>query len=149
MSIKYLLGDATYPAGEEGKVIAHVCNNVHKWGKGFVLSLDKRWSEPKNVFLNLDTKLGYVHFVTVEKGIFVANMVAQNGIMSRYNKTPIKYNALSECLKCVYEFSKINNYSVHMPKIGSGLAGGDWNIIEKIIENIFFDTEVYIYERME
>lgn len=41
------------------------------------------------------------------------------------------------------------NASVHMPKIGAGLAGGRWEIIEKMIrgtlvkENI--DTTVYLF----
>ena len=39
-------------------------------------------------------------------------------------------------------------FSVQMPKMGCGLAGGDWKIIEKIIieELCSNDIEVTIYE---
>jgi hypothetical protein len=38
-----------------------------------------------------------------------------------------------------------------MPKIGSGLAGGDWNIIEQIIieELCKHDIPVFVYEYKE
>ena len=37
--------------------------------------------------------------------------------------------------------------TVHMPKIGCGLAGGDWNRVENIIKNTFINSniEVYVY----
>jgi hypothetical protein len=34
--------------------------------------------------------------------------------------------------------------AVQMPKIGSGLAGGDWTIIEKIIEETLEGVETFI-----
>ncbi|GGJ45802.1 hypothetical protein GCM10010121_066360 [Streptomyces brasiliensis] len=41
--IKYVRGDATVPSGKGVKAIAHVCNDVGGWGKGFVLALSRRW----------------------------------------------------------------------------------------------------------
>lgn len=32
-----------------------------------------------------------------------------------------------------------------MPKIGCGLAGGDWNVVEKIIKNTFIKEEIEVY----
>lgn len=37
MPITYLEGDATCPEGDDGRVIAHVCNVIGAWGKGFVV----------------------------------------------------------------------------------------------------------------
>jgi hypothetical protein len=37
-------------------------------------------------------------------------------------------------LKKVAAFAKENNASVHMPRIGCGLAGGAWDKMEPIIE---------------
>src|SRR5262245_8320884 len=37
-AITYVKGDATSPQADGNKIIAHVCNDVGKWGKGFVLA---------------------------------------------------------------------------------------------------------------
>lgn len=42
MPIHYITGDATIPIGEGKKIIAHVCNDIGAWGKGFVLPLAKK-----------------------------------------------------------------------------------------------------------
>ncbi len=50
MTIQYLKGDATNPTGDNNKVIVHICNDLGKWGKGFVLAISKRWSKPEQVY---------------------------------------------------------------------------------------------------
>lgn len=48
MTIRYIKGDATRPFIEDGdRYICHICNNVGKWGAGFVLSVNNRWMKPK------------------------------------------------------------------------------------------------------
>ena len=37
-AIQYLTGDATAPTASGNKIIAHVCNDIGGWGKGFVLA---------------------------------------------------------------------------------------------------------------
>lgn len=41
-TITYLKGDATNPQSEENKIIAHICNDIGGWGKGFVVAISKR-----------------------------------------------------------------------------------------------------------
>ena len=36
-TIHYIKGDATQPQAKGNKVIAHICNDLGGWGKGFVL----------------------------------------------------------------------------------------------------------------
>jgi hypothetical protein len=43
-------GDATAPQGTGPKVIAHVCDDMGGWGKGFVVALSKRWPEPEAAY---------------------------------------------------------------------------------------------------
>ncbi|MBV9509840.1 MAG: Appr-1-p processing protein, partial [Caulobacteraceae bacterium] len=50
MAITYLKGDATQPTGKGNKIIAHICNDLGGWGKGFVLALSKRWPQPEAAF---------------------------------------------------------------------------------------------------
>lgn len=138
--ITYVKGDATSPQGEGLKIICHICNNVGAWGAGFVLALSKKWSEPERQYRAKNGYvLGDVDIVQVEEDIFVANMIAQNNIISNLgddDKPPIRYYALTEALYAVNEFAEKNNASIHAPMFGSGLAGGDWNKIEDIIKRV-------------
>ena len=45
--VVYLTGDATCPQARGVKVIAHVCNDLGGWGKGFVLAISERWALPE------------------------------------------------------------------------------------------------------
>jgi len=148
--IHYLAGDATQPVGTGNKIIAHVCNDVGKWGKGFVRAISKRWPEPEAEFLNLHArqslKLGMVQLVHVEKDIWVANMVAQRDIRSKGGVPPIRYDALLECLKHLGLHAHQFQASVHMPRIGCGLAGGKWERVEPLIADTLPGTEVFVYD---
>ena len=153
--IKYVIGDATYPIGTGNKILCHVVNTERKWGAGFVLALSKRWSEPEKVYRNTPKGglwLGNVQIVPVENDIMVANMIAQRGIMDR-NKTgqidkdavpAIRYGALRAALAEVNDIAYRMGATLHMPKIGCGLAGGKWELIEKIIEDVA-SVEVTVY----
>lgn len=139
-SIKYITGDATQPIGEGNKLIIHVCNNIGAWGAGFVIALSKRWTQPEHMYRQWAKSyapntlpLGDVQFVQVEKNIVVGNMIGQVSVGHMNGVPPIRYNAIEKALKEVAEFTKPRNYSVHAPKFGAGLAGGDWNQIEQII----------------
>lgn len=59
-------------------------------------------------------------------------MIAQHGIRSVRGVPPIRYEALAECLTLVARKADELNASVHMPRIGCGLAGGEWDRIEPI-----------------
>ena len=151
--IKYILGDATKPYGEGVKVIAHVCNDMGHWGKGFVMALSKRWEEPKERYIkwyNESDKfyLGNIQLVKVEHNIFVANMIGQNGLLSDENKTPFDCDATRQCLSHLREVCMYDNVSVHMPRIGCGLGGAKWECVEKIIvdELCAYNIQVYVYD---
>lgn len=154
--IHYLIGDATQPQAKGQKIIAHVVNNVGGWGKGFVLSVSRRWSKPetqyrqwynlRNAVQNLPFILGETQLVNVEKDIIVANMLAQNGVGPRGGVPPIRYPALSCCLSKVFGTAKHFNASVHMPRIGCGLAGGSWSDVLPLIENHMGDVETFVYD---
>lgn len=150
--IIYLKGDATNPIGTGHKVIAHVCNNKGGWGKGFVKSISKKWKEPEEYYRSMDELLlGDTFGVYVESDIIVFNMIAQDGYKNKYNTVAIRYDALREC------FERLLNYidwcgekdiSIHMPRIGCGLAGGSWNKVEEIIKTTLCskDIQVYVYD---
>jgi O-acetyl-ADP-ribose deacetylase (regulator of RNase III) len=139
--IEYRIGDATRPAGAGPKIIAHVGNDVGGWGAGFVLAVSQRWPEPEADYLQWhegrahnDFGLGAVRLVRVEPDIRVANMIAQRDIVPGPDGPPIRYDALRTALSTVAQEAQTTGASVHMPRIGCGLAGGDWNIVESIID---------------
>lgn len=47
---------------------------------------------------------------------------------------PVRYEAIGEGLRQVAAFATAHQTTVHMPRIGCGLAGGTWDKIEPIIQ---------------
>ena len=155
--IHYVIGDATQPIGKGQKIIVHICNDIGRWGKGFVVALSKRWKEPEKVYRNWYTnpengnlmELGKIQPVRVEEDITVMNMIGQQGIYSSKGVPPIRYESVRICLKKVNDFAlkmKDQKVSIHMPRIGCGLAGGKWTEIEKIICDTLPRFDVYVYD---
>jgi len=149
MAIKYCIGDATEPQGAGSKLIAHVCNDEGKWGAGFVLALSHKFPAVEAEYRKLYAAqngqrltLGSVQFVTVVPGnLFVANMIGQRGIKKMKDGStdecpPIRYPALFTCLEELCKFAQANSASIHAPRFGAGLAGGDWRVVEAMLEKI-------------
>jgi O-acetyl-ADP-ribose deacetylase (regulator of RNase III) len=150
MRIKYVIGDATRPKGEGNKIICHVCNNVGAWGAGFVLALSSRWKAPEESYRdsaeNRELVLGKVIIVPVEEDIVVANMVAQHSIYpDQDGLPPIRYGALRTALTAVNDLAVQINGTLHMPRIGCGLAGGRWSDVEQIIKDVV-TVNVTVYD---
>lgn len=140
-AITYLKGDATCPQAKGPKIICHVCNDVGGWGKGFVLAISRRWPEPEAEYRAWYAAgkdggfgLGEVQLVQVDRYIWVANMVAQRGLKRGNSGPPIRYEAVAACLGKLADRAIELSASVHMPRIGCGLAGGEWSKVEPLIE---------------
>jgi O-acetyl-ADP-ribose deacetylase (regulator of RNase III) len=164
--ITYITGDATQPLGRGNKIVAHVCNDIGAWGRGFVLSLSRQWPTAEKSYRDWSASklsddfppftLGNTVFVPVERTsdsdpaqttIWVANMVAQHGISTgKDGMSTIRYDALEDCLQDVRMMAHDQDASVHMPRIGCGLGGGVWSEVEPIIERKLYDIEVYVYD---
>lgn len=165
------MGDAADPWIKGNKIIAHVCNDVGGWGRGFVLSLRERWPLSEQQYRRWYVEqhnmpgmednpmlLGHVQFVLVNhkteqltqtsEFTIVANMIAQHDVRPAPDGTPpIRYEALAQCLKKVAEMAEhYHGASIHMPRIGCGLAGGKWSEVEKLIEQELNDFHVYVYD---
>lgn len=145
--IRYLVGDATAPRGDGPKLIVHVCNDVGKWGKGFVLAISRRWKSPEQRFKAQKLALGDVQIVEVEPELWVANVIGQHGVASkRSSAPPIRYDAIRTGLARVREQAAQRHASVHMPRIGCGLAGGRWDEIEPIVAAELHGVDVTVYD---
>ncbi|MGX1546247.1 macro domain-containing protein [Streptomyces adustus] len=139
--ITYVRGDATVPAARGVKVIAHVCNDMGGWGKGFVLAVSRRWPGPEAAYrawhrarASNDFGLGALQLVQVETYVWVANMIGQHGIGTGSKGVPVRYEAIDTALGRLADRVIELDASVHMPRIGCGLAGGKWSRVEPLVE---------------
>lgn len=153
--IVYIKGDATVPQAKGIKIIGHICNTIGGWGKGFVLAISNRWPEPEKAYRKWHREraknnfgLGEIQLVEVNRQISVVNMIGQQGIRTGSKGAPIRYEAVENCLEKLAEEALRLNASVHMPRIGCGLAGGKWSRIEPLIQDklIAKGVAVYIYD---
>jgi hypothetical protein len=141
-------------------IVPHVCNNVNAFGAGFAGQVADLYPEVKANFhmLGQKAKLGHVQFINVRSdkkyrhSIIFANMIAQNKLINAKNKRPLNYAALAYSMNEVRSFAKnlqsnneTNKVEIHAPKFGSGLAGGNWNFISELINDVWYDLQVYIY----
>ncbi len=159
-SLKYVEGDLFKIAPKLASpktpvVIPHVVNFAGKWGKGFVLSVSKFCEDAETAYREHYRRgrliLGTNQFINVESdgeplGIHIVNMCAQ----TFGGKRPLMYNALSTCMSDIANtFSMYNVASIHAPAFGAGLAGGDWRVIEALIEDCWlrfgdgYDVTIY------
>jgi O-acetyl-ADP-ribose deacetylase (regulator of RNase III) len=157
--ITYLKGDATVPQTKGPKLIVHISNSAGGWGAGFVLAISKRWGEPEAAYrawhharthkdVYGDEKgfsLGRIQVVQVKSDTWVVNMIAQEGMRTGSKGPPIRYEALEACLKAVAAIAEEKGASIHAPRIGCGLAGGKWEMVEPIISRTI-TRPVYIYD---
>jgi len=160
-AITYLAGDVTTPHGSGAKLIAHVCNDLGAWGRGVVTALSRRWPEPEVAYRAWHRSgdgfaLGAVQTVQVEDKVWVCNMIGQHGIRTPQglrtatgvhrgdHSAPIRYTALEQCLHALAEEAITLQASVHLPRIGAGLAGGSWERIEPLIIEAVVDRGVAV-----
>lgn len=153
-SIQYIQGDATAPIGTGPKIIVHICNDIGGWGRGFVLALSGKWKAPEQHYRqwylsDKDFELGKIQLVKVEEDLWVANLIGQHKIRKdEKGNPPIRYRAVKQGLDAVAKKAMELGASVHMPRIGCGLAGGKWEKIEPLIEKALITSQVntFVYD---
>lgn len=144
-------------------IVPHVCNNVDSFGAGFAAGVAKYYPIVKENYHMLGSyflknNLGYTQFVEVAKNntyghkLVFANMIAQNGIISKSNPRPLNYYALVKSMVSIKSYAQ-QNFSredhpvqIHAPKFGSGLAGGEWKFIEELIKDVWDNIPTFIYD---
>lgn len=166
--VKYVEGDMFGPLSTDSfkgaTILPHVCNDKGGFGAGFVVPLSRAYPKVRHSYLGWEDNRNHIHgpddnppfrlgetqFVNVNDTLFVANMVAQTlgGVR------PLFYNHLARCMDAVANFVIERNDAreyqsrIVAPMFGSNLAGGDWNIIEKLIEDCWIRrgiTDITIY----
>lgn len=131
---------------DHNKIVIHCCNDIGKWGKGFVVALSQFDSRPERTFRDsfrrgINCRLGDVQFVplsTSRPTLHVANIIGQHRVWSENGVPPIRMESLRDGCHKVADFCRANSITeVHAPRIGAGLAGGDWQEISAMLEYVF------------
>lgn len=169
--LKYKVGDLINAAkNSEVDVIAHGCNCFNTMGSGIAPLIAKAF--PNAFIVDQNTtkgdreKLGRfttsLNTGTNSSGTpyytFVYNLYSQYGYWGRNKgKMDLDYDALYHALsEMSFDLTTAFGLSVKrigLPKIGAGLAGGDWDKISKIIEQTLVedghDVTIYVLDGSE
>lgn len=148
------MGSITYHDGNifdsSADIICHQVNTFGVMGAGIAKEVRERFPEVYKEYNGFckankeDDVIGTVLFSVVQSG-FIANCFGQNGWKTNYD-------AFESVMNKVKKFAEEHdNAKIAVPyKIGCGLAWGDWNIVEKIIFDVFeysdLDVEIWKLE---
>lgn len=133
--IKHVIGDIVRDA-EQFELIMHGCNCFCVMGAGIAPQIKAKF--PEAYAADCATTAGDVSKMgtithTVSTTPIVVNMYTQFDTKGRRSgHRDFDYDAFRKALKEVR--AKFSGKMMAMPKIGAGLAGGNWEIIERILE---------------
>jgi O-acetyl-ADP-ribose deacetylase (regulator of RNase III) len=132
-------------------IICHQVNCMGIMGGGLARQIKEKFPivfEEYITFLKENgskKSLGRCNAVAISSEGYIANLFGQYDCGT--NRVQTDYDALDSALNALEELCDITGYSVAIPyNLGCGLAGGDWNIVSKMIEEIFKDTKVTLYK---
>jgi Zn-dependent peptidase ImmA (M78 family)/O-acetyl-ADP-ribose deacetylase (regulator of RNase III) len=152
--LTFVPGDASEPFGAGPKLLLQVVNDQAQiWGGGFAKQIRKKWPKAQADFRQWastrdNLKLGHIHPAKIRPDLTLISLVAQHGFGKPLSGPRLKYSALFSALEKVGDFAKPHSASVHMPRIGTGEAGGSWNLVEGIIRETLVSRgiKVTIYD---
>lgn len=161
--ITYIKGDAI-KALKDGEItcLAHGCNNKGMMGAGIAKQIREQFPAAYQSYYKFihdlleDSRdndectynselLGLVDFYRDSLDRVIANCFTQD-LYGNDKARYLNYEALHDCLEQLYLYCQEYKLILGMPKIGAGLAGGNWKIIECMINEVFYDIEVKVYE---
>ena len=127
-------------------ILIHGCNCFNQWGAGVARNMrgmyPEAWKKDQQTLWGNKNKLGSFTFWSgkhyyYDQDIIVINLYSQY----KYGHTEVyaDYDAIRKGLTAI-EFT-FRGKTFAMPKIGCGLAHGDWEIVSRIIEEVFKDYE--------
>jgi O-acetyl-ADP-ribose deacetylase (regulator of RNase III) len=126
-------------------IIVHGCNCFHTFGAGIAKQIKSKFPQAYQADLSTKyadkSKLGTYSLSTHNNTIIINAYIQFNYGTS---KPQLNYQALTNCLTNIA--TNYPNKSIAMPKIGCGLAGGDWKTVEKIITETLKNHQVTIVE---
>lgn len=139
--LNFVTGDATEPRGEGERILAHVVNDATpNWGAGFGKLIQKKWPIVQQNFreswlTSSRKQLGDVFITDADKNLKVCQLVCQHGYGAS-DRPRLRYAALRNCLTSLRDQALNERATVHMPRIGTGEAGGSWSLVSALIDEV-------------
>jgi O-acetyl-ADP-ribose deacetylase (regulator of RNase III) len=119
-------------------IIIHGCNNHGVMGSGFAKELRALYPEAYNTYRRhyeeQGLKLGEVILHWLNPELAIANAITQDGF-GRDGQRYVSYKAVHDCFENMSVLSLHTGLDLHYPLIGAGLGGGDWSIIQSVINS--------------
>lgn len=125
-------------------IIVHQVNELGVMGAGLALQIKNKYPQVFTKYKQIANKdcWGQIQFVQIADNKFICNMFSQKGISRTHRTTD--YELMRKCLTKLNTLAEQHNLTVAIPyKIGCGLAGGDWNIVEQIIKETVPNANIY------
>lgn len=137
--IRLLHGDILEPRNGGKKIICQLVNDkAVKWGGGVANRIARRFPYAEEAYskqfvqIPQRDRLGRAIFSEASEDLTIASLIGQEGFgPSLFPR--IRYAELGACLEQAAEYAASVGASIHMPKIGTGSAGGDWSTIKELI----------------
>lgn len=133
--VKHIIGDLVRDS-KDYQVIGHGCNCFCTMGSGIAPQIKAKF--PEAFVVDCETvkgdkdKLGTITYTVIQDEPIVVNIYSQYGFARQHGEVALDYNALRKGLRAMKQ--KFSGKTFGLPWIGSGLAGGSWDVILKIIE---------------
>jgi hypothetical protein len=136
---RIIVGDALDSVGREGGVLLHQVNCIRAAGAGIALQIRQRWPAWYEAYRNDKRKLGDATLVRVQPwpAVWVGNLYAQFTVGRGSQQTA--YDALRQALVTTSENLDASTIGaqVYVPfGLGSGLGGGDWSMVARIVAEV-------------
>ncbi|WP_300469990.1 macro domain-containing protein [Breoghania sp.] len=139
--IRLLHGDLLEPRNGGKEIICQLVNDkAVKWGTGVARKIAKRFPDAEEAYaeqvkqIPQHDRLEHAILSKASEDITIARLIGQQGFgPSLFPR--IRYSALQSCLERVADHAVSTGASIHMPKIGTGSARGDWSTIEEMLDN--------------
>ena len=130
--------------------IVHGCNAQGVMGSGVALAVKRKYpgafESYRNIYEKRGLLLGHAYPWAPATDLVIWNAITQEGFGQPTRNC--SYDAIQSC------FELINNgvtmitevpQEIHIPMIGAGLGGGNWEIIREIIEQtVTFPTTLWV-----
>lgn len=135
--------------------IVHGCNAEGVMGSGVAKIVKEKYPQAFQDYYEYcqlrdsNYLLGFIKPSTQPDGKVIINAITQLGYGHRGGRF-VSYDAVDDCMLAVQGFLKITQQptpsNISMPKIGAGLGGGNWDIIEQIIKSHLWMHNVTVWE---
>ena len=134
-------------------ILAHGCNMRGVMGSGVARLVQAKYPEAFRQYITDLCNyfpLGGVSFWSPlgedePTRFLVANCLTQEK-MGADGKKYVSYDAVDMSFQILNKVAEEGSYTIHIPRIGAGLGGGDWGVIEAIIKKKKKNVDVIVWD---